>query len=242
MNANEEGKVAVIQGEFHLSSKDASQLVNRELEEWDAILIEGREPVYSFENSQIGFWYYAIGAIFTRTLVSLIHKGKTKLGIANNNPWESADIDAYSRIDASHREIAGVRNSKARCGWLRLGTGAAVWNLLNGDVVKNWNDVFFASYHSILFFYPVLPMLIHIVVVVNPTNSQRRNAVMSDSIVNYSDKNGHEKMLILVGEMHREAIADQLISKGWEIESIPTHSKIGRWISKLYRKFGDWNE
>lgn len=242
MTANEDGKVAVLQGEFHLSSKDANQLVNRELEEWDAILIEGREPVYSFENARFGFWYYAIGAIFTRTLVSLIHNGKSKLGIANSNPWESADIDAYSRIDASHREIWSFTNTKTRWGSLLFAVGASLWILMNPDFLERWNDVFFATYHSILLFYPVLPMLLHIVTIVNPTNSQSRNEVMCNSIVNYSDEQGHNRMLILVGEMHREGIGDQLVSKGWEIESIPTHSWVGRWISKLYRWFGDWNK
>lgn len=240
MNGEGDEKVAIIQGEFHLSTKDANRLVNRELEEWDAILVEGREPVYSLENARFGFWYYAIGAIFTRTMVRAIHRIKGELGLAEIDPLESAEIDTDARIDATHREIWNFTNRWFRWSLLLLAAGASIWTLMNPDFLNNWNNLFFATYHSTLFFYPFLPMFLHIITIVNPTNSRLRNEVMCDSIVNHASEQGHDRLLILVGEMHREGITNQLESRGWKINSQPTQSRAGKVISHIYRKFGNW--
>lgn len=233
-------KIAIIQGEFHLSSKDAHELAERDLDDWDAILVEGREPVYSLDSARFGFWYYAIGAMFTRTFVGLIHKAKKKLRIANNNPWEGEAIDVNSRIDAQHREIWNFTNKWVRWSLLLIASLASLWTLMNPSFLKDWNSVFFDNYHTILFFYPFLPMLVHISAVVNPTNSRRRNTEMCDNIENYSSEKGYERVLILVGEMHREGIATQLRNNGWKIESNPTHSRIGKVVSRIYKSLGDW--
>lgn len=240
MGEERDEKVAIVQGEFHLSTKDANQLVDRELEEWDAILIEGREPVYSLENARFGFWYYAIGAIFTRTLIVAIHGIKEKLGIGNSDPWVDDNIDTNYRIDANHREVWNFTNKWIRWGFLFLAAVASLLALMNLDFLSNWNNMFFATYHSTLFFYPFLPMLLHIITVVNPTNSRRRNEVMCDSVINYTSEQGHDRILILVGEMHREGVTHQLENRGWKINSKPTHSRVGKIISRIYRRFGNW--
>lgn len=234
-------KMAIVQGEFHLSSKDADELIDRNTKEWDVILVKGREPVYSLENAQFGFWYYAIGAIITRTLMGLIHTVKEKLGVGNNTPWEDLDIDTNCRIDAHHREIWGFTNKRVRMILLALASLASIWALLNPNFLKNWNDTFFSTYHSVIFFFPFLPMLLHIIAIVNPTNSGKRNGVMANSIEEYSEENSHKRALILVGEMHRKGVAKHLEKQGWTVKSNPTYSRIGRAISHVYGKFGNWD-
>ena len=111
-------KVAIVQGEFHSSNEDANALLNVNQEEWDTLLVEGREPVYSLQNSKFGFEYYAIGAMLLTTAGVYFHNVVDKLGIAQQDPVDEAEIDLNKRIDAEHREIWGFTDR-----WLR-------WTLL----------------------------------------------------------------------------------------------------------------
>lgn len=233
-------KSAIVQGEFHLSVKDSRALLDRDLEKWDTLLVEGRESVYNMKNSKFGFAYYSIGAITVRSIITYFHRMKEAVGLSSADPVDEAKIDTNTRIDAQHREIWGFTSPWLRWALLILALIGSGWVLKNPDFLKNINNTYFATWHSILLFYPTIPGLVHIFAVVNPTNSGKRNDEMVQNIVDYSAKNGHERILVLVGEMHRQSIAESLVNQGWSVESNSTHSHIGRGLTRLYKRFGDW--
>ncbi|WP_336329990.1 hypothetical protein [Haloarcula sp. CGMCC 1.2071] len=238
-------KEAIVQGEFHGSNKDANTLLERNLEEWDTLLVEGREPVYSLQNSKFGFEYYAIGAMFLTTAERYFHEVSDKLGIAQQDPVDEAEIDSNKRIDAEHREIWGFTDRSLRWTLLLFAALGSIVILIQPEEFVYLSDksfpwFFYQQWHSYLLFFPVLPGLVHIFTVVNPTNSSKRNQVMVENIVEYTTEKDYDKALILVGEMHREGIVKRLEEQGWDIESNQTHSQLGTRLSSIYNLFGDW--
>jgi hypothetical protein len=240
MSKKEQGaKSAIVQGEFHLSNKDANSLLNRDLEEWDVLLVEGRESVYKLENSELGFSYYSIGAITLRTIVLILHKVLGKVGISSTDPIEQAEVPTYNRIDAQHREIWGFTSRWLRVLLLSVSTILSVAILLSHQYISGEFTMVRTS-HLFLIFFPILPSIVHVITIVNPTNSIERNKVMVRNIINYTSENQHEKVLVLVGEMHRAGIAESLEEQGWNVTTNQTHSRVGKLISLLYKLFGDW--
>lgn len=238
-------KKAIVQGEFHSSNEDANALLNRNLEQWDTLLVEGRDPVYSLHNSKFGFEYYAIGAMFLRTAVVYLHKIVHILGIAQQDPVDEAEIDSNKRIDAEHREIWGFTNKWLRWTLLLFATLGSIAILIQPTEIVYLSAKIFSwfpyqQWHSYLLFFPAMPGLVHIFTIVNPTNSSERNQVMVENIIEYTTEKDYDNALIIVGEMHREGVVKRLEEQGWDIESNQTHSKLGRGIYWAYSLFGDW--
>ncbi|SEP33460.1 hypothetical protein SAMN05216388_10981 [Halorientalis persicus] len=238
-------KTAIVQGEFHTSTQDIGALLEEDFEEWDTLLVEGREPVYNLQDSKFGFSYYAIGAMFLTTLVLYFHKVVDKLGIAHQDPVEEANIDSNKRIDAEHREIWGFTNKWFRWTLLLLAGLGSIIILTQPEEVVSLFDLFFywfpfRGWHIYLLFFPILPGLVHILTIVNPTSSNKRNQVMVENIIEYTRENDYDRALILVGEMHREGVAKGLEEQDWSVETNQTNSRLGKGISWLYNQFGEW--
>ncbi|WEL18672.1 putative membrane protein [Halorhabdus sp. SVX81] len=238
-------KTAIVQGEIHLSNDDVNALLERNLEDWDTLLVEGRVPVYNLQNSKFGFGYYAIGAIFLTTASVFLHKVFDGLKIAQQDPVDEVEIDSNKRIDAKHREIWGFTSDWLRWTLLLFAAFGSIAILTQPEVVGNLFYKCFSwfpyrEWHLYLLFFPTLPGLVHIFSIVNPTNSSERNQAMVENIVEYTTENNYDKALILVGEMHREGIVERLEDRGWDVESNQTHSKLGNGISRAYNLFGDW--
>lgn len=239
-------KTAIVQGEFHTSNEDVDTLLEKDLEEWDTLLVEGREPVYNLHNTKFGFAYYAIGAMFLTTTILYFHKVVDLLGIAQEDPVAEAEIDSNKRIDAEHKEIWSFTNRWFR--WtlmLFVALGSVAILTQPKEVAYVFEKLFhwfpYREWHSYLLFFPALPGLVHILAIVNPTNSIKRNQVMVENIIEYTRENDYDKALILVGEMHREGVAKGLEEQDWNIKSNQTHSRLGKGISWIYNLFGDWD-
>ncbi|WP_229121033.1 hypothetical protein [Halapricum desulfuricans] len=241
----ESAKKAIVQGEFHLSNKDVSSLLDRDLEQWDTLLVEGREPVHNFENAKFGFGYYTIGTIFVRSSVLYVHKILDILGLASEDPIDDANIDTNKNIDAEHKEIWNNSSWILRWALLTLAAIGSIAVLIKPQFIVDlywrvfywWDTPFWYTY---LLFFPGLPGLVHIFAVVNPTNSKARNRIMVENVVDYTADNDSEQVLILVGELHREGVAERLKDQGWSVESDKTNSKFGKLLTRVYRILGDW--
>ncbi|MFB6185512.1 MAG: hypothetical protein ABEI86_01420 [Halobacteriaceae archaeon] len=232
-------KKAIVQGEFHQSDKDKNELLNRDLEDWDTLLVEGRDPVFNLKDSKFGFGYYAIGAISVRTIIRCLNKFLELMGVLSGDAFDELDIDVNNRIDAQHRDIWAFTNRYTRWILLLFAALASIGLLYRPGFLGNISELF-SIWHSLLVFFPFLPGFVHIFAVVNPTNSSERNEKMVESIVEYTSENGYDRALILVGEMHRTGVSNSLEDRGWDVASNPTNSWAGRKLSSIYRKFGDW--
>jgi hypothetical protein len=237
--------IAIVQGEFHLSNEDAKALLEKNLEEWDTLLVEGREPVYNLRDSKFGFAYYAVGAIFLTTIFLYFDKLVDRLGIAQKDPVDEAEIDLNKCIDAEHRETWEFTNKFLRWSLLLFAAVGSVAILIQPtEIVDFIRQTFhwfpYQKWHSYLLFFPGLPGLVHILAIVNPTNSSKRNQVMVENIIEYTRENDYDKALILVGEMHRKGVAKGLEEKGWSVKTNRTHSSLAKRIFWVYNLFGDW--
>lgn len=234
-----EEKFALVQGDFHMFDTDAEELLARDMDRWDVVMVEGREPGYSLLDSRSGFWYYAIGSITMRTIVNTLHRIFDFLGISKSDRFEDKDIEKYDRIDAQHREIWGFTSWWFRWSLLIFAAGTSITILIDPTFLEKLFPTYTNDY-PILFFYPIIPILVHLGTVVNPTNSSKRNDAMAESIDEYAEDNDYNRILVLVGEMHRNGIVTRLEERGWNVDSYRTNSRIGMFVAWVEQHMGKW--
>lgn len=58
-----------------------------------------------------------------------------------------------------------------------------------------------------------------------------RDERMANQIESKTTKQGHDRILVLVGDKHVEPISDELEKDGWEVD--PEHSE--HWLARLSR-------
>lgn len=240
-------KQAVIHGDFHLSEVDQEDLLNRDLSEWDALLIEGRRPNFDFEDASFGFGYYAIGAIFIRTCVKWIHGLKRRLGLSKRTRIDRlrdrSGFDVFSNIDASHKEIWDFSDSKWKWTLITLAAALSIVLIIDSTIpiIPILVGINVPELYSIVLIFPFLPGAVHILSVVSPTNSSKRNEVMADNIIEYVEDKDHDRVLILVGEMHREGVTNRLSKNAnWDVRSIESKHSLGKVFTSFYEIRGDW--
>lgn len=233
-------KIAIVQGDFHMFDTDAEELLARDLGDWDVAMVEGREPGYVLKDSKAGLWYYAIGSITMRTFVKTIHRISDFLGVSKSDPFQNKDIEIYEKIDAQHREIWGYTSPWLRWFLLIFAAVTSITILVDPTFLEKLFPTYTNDY-PILFFYPVIPILIHLGTVVNPTNSSKRNDVMAESINQYAVEHDCDRILVLVGEMHRKGIGDRLEDRGWRVDSYRTNSRLGLFVAWMEQHMGIWN-
>jgi hypothetical protein len=66
-----------------------------------------------------------------------------------------------------------------------------------------------------------------------------RDQTMAETIVQHAEENGHEDVLILVGDTHVEGVASHLEKEEWDIASVKSNDSIMRISRELRSLFPD---
>lgn len=229
-----QGREAIVKGDFHLLDGDPEALIDRDLSEWDIVYAEGRDPIYSMEDSKFGFGYYTIGALIMMNFHVFILKLFDYIGLSSSVVLEKADIKLYKRIDATHRKIWEFNSKWARWALIILASWASLATLIPSVGLDHINESPTVQ-QRILIFFPIIPAMFFLLSVINPTNTNLRNQYMARSINEHATTENHDKILVLVGELHRDGVGATLQDLGWEVDSRPTESRFGRWLSHAHR-------
>ncbi|MFB6187021.1 MAG: hypothetical protein ABEI86_09180 [Halobacteriaceae archaeon] len=64
---------------------------------------------------------------------------------------------------------------------------------------------------------------------------------MVESIDEYAEDKDYNRILVLVGEMHRNGIVTRLEERGWNVDSYQTKSRLGMFVSRVEQHMGNWN-
>jgi|GEM_PF-6031269 len=226
------GREAILKGDFHISDADPEALIDRDLSEWDILYAEGRDSTFHMKDSKFGFGYYTIGAMIMRNLQPTLRRLFDHLGLVSPDVLEQADVKVHRRIDATHRKIWEFNGKWGRWVLIILATLASLATLISPIGLD-------AVWLRMIILFPGIPAMFFLLSVVNPWNSNMRNQYMASSIDEHAIDEEHNRILVLVGEVHREAVGTHLRDLGWEVDSRPTESRAGRVVGRAHRFVSD---
>lgn len=200
---------ATVQGEVHAAESDKQALLERGLEEYDAVLVEGRSPTLVVRKLTIGYAAFLMGYVTLMWLQGVVARararvaGRTSLRAA----VEAAGVDYHDRIDA---DTATVYEMVPRWGKYLLGSwlvAALAVSILLG--VNRVVLVVFAL--SVPYLYATFSVVLVAVA------GGGRASHMAERITAVADRQAYDRVAVLCGDSHREAIRKELENREWSV-------------------------
>jgi hypothetical protein len=218
------GKQAVVRGEIHLSTIDRKALLNRDLGSFDALYRERMPDEFRLQNPTIGYVSFLIGYLsleFIYLTSSMLRRWICPLwgydieAVARQN-----GLDVRSETDLEFRTLYETVDDEIVYGFLGLFVtliSLTFWVGLAGlsihvpllDVqVPFW----ILSPITLVLFPPGFFSLVLLFGV-----NRERDEKMSSVIDAESRSLGHDRILVLVGDVHVDRIRIELEALGWEV-------------------------
>ena len=213
---------ATVQGEFHASTADAHALLERDegLEAYDAVLVEGRSPTLVVRDLTLGYAAFLVGYVtlmWVQATVARAHN-RVETGVTLREAADRAGAEFHDRIDADTATVYGMVPSAARYLF-----GAWLTSLLALAVVVGVNRpllVVFAL--STPYLYTTFA------VVFVELSADARATHMADRIDALADERSYDRVAVLCGDAHRDAIGDALERREWSVTTHRTRHPLGR--------------
>lgn len=215
---------ATVQGEVHTGESDKRALLERGLADYDAVLVEGRSPTLVIRNPTFGYTVFLMGYVTLMWLQAVIARTRTRLagGTSLRAAVEAADTDYYARIDA---DSATVYEMVPR--WGRYLLGGALGVVLTGAVAAGVNRAILVVFAlSAPYLYATF------CVVLLAVTSGGRATYMAERITSVAEQRGYDRVAVLCGDSHREAIGEELESRDWSVTTHRSHHP----LSGLFRR------
>jgi len=211
---------AVIQGEFHATTKDSKNLLDSATSTTEVVFLEGRSDTILLDESSVGYVLFLIGYLSMEILY------KTLDWIRRHLPGEHWDIrkeatsrgmDVEDEIDAELHQTWYLADGLIRKLLYLISMLLVIYLLTNsvwggavpGELTKI-TAVFMAW--SIPFVFSAAILLLAIFA------KGKRDEIMSESIIDAAEQEDYEDMLILCGQLHAKGIHDRLQEEGWDVE------------------------
>ncbi|WP_178917074.1 hypothetical protein [Natronomonas gomsonensis] len=200
---------ATVQGEVHAAESDKRALLERGLEEYDAVLVEGRSPTLVVRKLTIGYAAFLMGYVTLMWVQAVVARLRAKVagGTSLRAAVEAAGVDYHDRIDA---DTAAVYEMVPRWGKYLLGgwlVAALALSIVAG--VNRLVLVVFAL--SVPYLYATFSVVFVAVA------SGGRASHMADRITAVADQQAYERVAVLCGDSHREAIREELEEREWSV-------------------------
>lgn len=217
---------AKIFGEIHQSEGDIKRLRDEDLDEYDALFIEGRDKLKLRENLTVKFLLYAVGYYLYRVLLWILEKLNKIRNFGNSEQdklFEEAEgkLQIHNRIDADSTTIFyELLKDEERNKLFGIPIILALVSIYSIFYISTY--VAIASLVSVPFSY------FGVVVLYILKKGGRRNQYMVDSITEKCDEQDYHRIMILCGQSHVYGIKDLLEQRGWEVD--PNDSE--HWLNK----------
>jgi hypothetical protein len=203
---------ATVQGEFHAGERDKRALLERGLEEYDAVLVEGRSPTLVVEDLTLRYAVFLMGYVTLVWLQAAV--GRTRDRVAGRTDLRAAadrtGVDYDDRIDADTAAIYELVPAPPK--YL---LGALLGSLLALCVLVGVDRFVVAAFPlSIPYLYTTLT-----VVFVKLAGGERATH-MADAVTDIAEERSYERVAVLCGDAHREDVGEALERREW---SVTTH-------------------
>lgn len=228
------GNKAIVRGEIHWSSSDAKRLLDRDLDDFEILFIEGRSNKLDLEHNTIPFLTFLIGLLMAYTLHRLVSQIKelTPLLFDFNLKREAkeADLAICTNIDLPINEMYSKASKNSIkvyfyllivlvLGLTLLSIGVPAVDLFYGASISN---------HLITLpaWYPFAAVIIapfaFFILMIYRSISYDRDLQMAKSINKDASKYEDPNVLVLVGDLHCNPVADELEKMGWDTKPEPS--------------------
>lgn len=219
---------ATVQGEVHAGSADAQALLERGLDEYDAVLVEGRSPTLVVEDLTVGYAGFLMGYV---TLAWLqVAAGRIREQTVGpfaetadlRTAADRADVDYHDRIDADTAAVYELVPTRAR---YLLGTVlVGILALIVAVGVHRAVVALFAV--SLPYLYATL-----VVAVVKATGGGRARH-MAETVTAIAEERSYDRVAVLCGDAHREDVGEALERREWSVTTYRSRHPLGlllRW-------------
>lgn len=240
---------ATIQGELHGSQGDQQRLLDHHLGDYDQLFIEGRADIdirgisLKFAIFLIGvlmiFWLERLIAVIAHVYSRLFSNTVIDIRREANEAEVPIDDEIDSGLDEIYSEFKDGGSAyliHAIMFVLPLFSFGTLWRLIVFEINQgSWTSPFslvMLAIHMLSFVLVTGALFFVGVIILRSPNSAEREQTMASTIVDRSEANGYDQVLISCGDKHVTGITEELREEGWSVE--PNRS--GHWISKISRK------
>ena len=212
---------ATVQGEFHASGRDARALIEGDdLEAYDAVLVEGRSPTLVVRDLTLGYAVFLVGYVTLMWVQAAVARarGRVRAGATLRVAADRADADFHDRIDADTATVYGMVPPTAR----RL-AGAWLLGLLALAVVTGVNRPLLVVLScSVPYIYTSVAVVFVKIV------GDGRAAHMADRVDAIAERRSYDRVAVLCGDAHRDAVGEALERREWSVTTRRTRHPLGR--------------
>jgi hypothetical protein len=213
---------AILQGEFHTSSRDRESLDSRISGEVDALFIEQRNDSFRPDHWTIGYIAFVLGALSIFWVQAKLNDGP--------DPSENSRIPVHDRIDTPIPKLYSILPRS----W-KLGFGAISFAIFLGGVLTPEFHLGFLGAGSVLnTIYSMIsklamtvgaPLIFSFLLISSEEKYLgRRDRDMAESITAVSRENGYSKVVVSCGNAHLESLKELLEQSGWEVKVYESNS------------------
>ena len=223
-------KKAIIQGEFHISPTDRKSLMNRQTSQFQALYCEGRDEKISPHHQHNRYNLFVIGILTLYLIYGTVNYIYSNIPLNTGYDIEShakqAGLDFDDRIDLEIHEIFDSFDTQtvnlvliSLSGLLLLMVAYSIQvdtiPRINLDIVE---IVIHIPIRFITLIFAILFPFLYSSLLISYAYSGDREEKMVRSISKKCDEQGHDSVLILVGDSHVEPVGEKLAKNGWEVE------------------------
>jgi hypothetical protein len=229
---------ALVKGETHLSKKDKQALLDLDLSEYDAVFREGHDKNYFQRDIDSLYALFAIGHVVYGATYSRLYRSSD----AFKQQAKRQGLPVHDRIDAAVYETYEMVPRWQRGGLflisplfagLMLGLVAQPTEWVLSRVVPGLlRELAFAGVILTLLCFGFVWALAYFLLIEGRAMYDR-DAAMTREIVQITEANGYDSVLISCGGNHRPGIASYLRDEGWEVTEESTDSLLGRVLNFL---------
>lgn len=224
---------ALVKGETHLSKRDKQALMEMDLSDFDAVFREGHDTDY-FERditsmyALFGIGHLVYGATFGRLYFSLdeLKEDAGKKGVGFHDEIDTSVYESFEMVSVKKRLFLLLLSPILAVFLLAFASVPFQILLASSPPILTTISRYAAGLAVILFF-GFAWALAYFMLIIDEVMYDR-DEHMAENIIEISEQNGYEKVLVSCGGEHRAGIASHLEDNGWETEDRVTDSPIGK--------------
>ncbi|MFQ3318855.1 MAG: hypothetical protein ACI80F_000912 [Natronomonas sp.] len=211
---------ATIQGEVHTGDADKRRLLERGLEEHDAVLVEGRSPTLVIRELTLGYAGFLMGYVTLMWVQAVVGRLRRRVSgrVDLRDAAARVGVAYHDRIDADTATIYEMAPTT-----IRYLSGAWLFAILSLCLLVGVNRFVLVAYTlSMPYLYATL------IIVLVKLAGKRRAAHMADRITDLAEERSYDQVSVLCGDAHREDISAALEQREWSVTTHGGHHLFGR--------------
>jgi len=208
-------------------------LMQMDLSEFDAVFREGHDTDYFKRDitsmyALFGIGHLVYGATFGRLYFSLdeMKEDAEEKGVGFHDEIDSSVRETYEMVSLKKRILLLILSPFL--GMLILGLISAPFQIFSPDLsptltVLTW----YLTGLAVILFFGFVWALAFFMLIIDEVMYDR-DEYMAENIIEISEEEGYEKILVSCGGEHLSGISSYLEENGWETEERTTDSPIGK--------------